>query len=678
MPGNIRYGDPFLFRGFHVFIIPPFLDKIYCARYIYATGFILVKGSVMKDVLPREGLVSVAVIGDVCLDVYYFIGQEAAEVSVETGLQSFSVLSYKQELGGAGNVAVNCRRLGAKADLYGIIDGGMYGKSVLELLDQSGVGSGGVLIQDSGWQTHAYHKIYNGNREWPRLDMGNMNRPAAALVDRLIGLLEKRLQNYQCVIINEQVPSGINSEYFQKKLNALIDAYKDTVWFADCRKLNDVYKNTIHKLNINEGRGILKKNNVSPDGIKEPTSHFIISWLYRHWGSPVVLTLGENGCLVEEGNGVREINGLHFTCETDAVGAGDAFLAGLAVVYAFGKSLYGAALTGTFCAGVSLCKLFETGHPSREEVLALAADPDYRYHPDLAADERLAVYAPDSEIEIITAPVKGRKGFPAAAIFDHDGTISTLRQGWESIMRTVMIKSITGDPALLPADALKAVEEAVDTLIEKTTGIQTLAQMYRLCDLIARFGYVSRDNILPPEEYKAVYNRALMAAIEDRIRLAANGLPVEDATIKGAVQFVKTLHEKGTRLFLASGTDEDDVRREAELLGYAGYFSGGIRGSAGDIHNDPKKIVIGGIAKELKMSGGQGASPAGCVVFGDGPVEMREAKKNGFLAIGVLSDEVRRCGRNAAKRERLILGGADILIPDFSHVHKLASLCGWE
>jgi hypothetical protein len=59
-------------------------------------------------------------------------------------------------------------------------------------------------------------------------------------------------------------------------------------------------------------------------------------------------------------------------------------------------------------------------------------------------------------------------------------------------------------------------------------------------------------------------------------------------------------------------------------------------------------------------------------------VELREAKKAGFLAIGVTSDERRRWGANPGKRKRLILGGADFLIPDFSSADELAHLCGWE
>ena len=66
-----------------------------------------------------------------------------------------------------------------------------------------------------------------------------------------------------------------------------------------------------------------------------------------------------------------------------------------------------------------------------------------------------------------------------------------------------------------------------------------------------------------------------------------------------------------------------------------------------------------------------------CMVFGDGPVEMREAARYGFSRIGLVSDEKIRFGINGRKRERLILGGAQILIPDFSWFHIMTDYLGW-
>jgi bifunctional ADP-heptose synthase (sugar kinase/adenylyltransferase)/phosphoglycolate phosphatase-like HAD superfamily hydrolase len=626
----------------------------------------------IHKLLPFRSPPAIAVIGDICLDLYYFTGKEGAEVSVETSLQSYSVFESKRDLGGAGNVAANCMSIGAKRlDLYGLVGNDHWGMIVRDLLTNRGICCDGVMVQDTGWQTHVYHKIYDGKDELPRYDMGNQNRPLDEKSGALLDLLESRLDQYQCVIINDQVPSGLHSPYFQKKLADLVEANRNKlIWFADCRKLNDHYNHTIRKLNLQEARKILIAKGVSSENAGD--ARFAAGWLYRHWGLPVVLTLGEEGSLVQDESGCKEINSVHIIKEIDIVGAGDAFLAALVVARGAGLSLHEAAMIGTFSAGVSLCKLFETGHPAVEEVIALAEEGDFNYNPRLAADAGLAKYAQGTEIEIISPDFSIRKGFPLkAAIFDHDGTVSVLRQGWEDVMHAVMAEAITGKTGCPPK-----VHKAVSSMIEKTTGIQTLAQMYQLIELIRSFGYVKEKDILTPQEYKNIYTKALNASMEERLRLVEEGkLNIDDMTIKGSVRFLEKIAASGTRLYLASGTDQEYVDKEARLLGYAHLFTGGIRGSVGDIKNDPKKLVIRGIASEIGTGGGDMPQTA---VFGDGPVEMREAKKAGFFAVGVLSDERSRWGRNINKRERLILGGADLLIPDFSCADELMKLCGWE
>ncbi|NLZ77505.1 MAG: carbohydrate kinase, partial [Spirochaetales bacterium] len=87
---------------------------------------------------------------------------------------------------------------------------------------------------------------------------------------------------------------------------------------------------------------------------------------------------------------------------------------------------------------------------------------------------------------------------------------------------------------------------------------------------------------------------------------------------------------------------------------------------------DPKKVVLS------RMIASLAGQEDDIIVFGDGPVEMREARSRGVLAVGVLSDEVRRKGENLAKRQRLILGGASLLMPDFASSKELVTLLGWN
>ncbi len=618
---------------------------------------------------------SLAIVGDICLDLYYQVSTEGGEVSAETGLQTYSVLATKTELGGACNVAVNCRTLGSKkVDIYGIVGIDGFGSMVLDMLQESGIGTEGVVRQTEGWATHVYHKVYEKGLEHPRFDSGNFNVPDTTNIANVLSILERKLDSYDAVLINEQVPQGLHSKAFQHRFNLLIEKHQDKVlWFADCRKLNDVYPSTIHKLNDKEGSSLFSHHT----GKQASDQTSLITWLSKHWNKPVVMTLGEDGALVHDGEAITSLEGIHITGEIDIVGAGDAFLAGLAVASANGATLADSAYIGNICAAVALQKLYETGHPSREEVLALADDPNLRYNSNTARDIRLASYYRDTPIEIVTAQKK-RGAFPKVAIFDHDGTISTLREGWESVMEEVMVSCIASDAySGLDAADLASIRETAKTFIDRTTGIQTIVQMHYLADLVARNGYVKGEDVLTPKQYKAIYNEKLLKMVAHKVQLLETGrLKAEDFTLKDVVPFLRLLQAHGTKLYLASGTDVEDVKREAELLGYADLFEGRIFGSVGDVKNDPKQLVIKDIIAEIEAS--STISIGDCVVFGDGPVEMREAKKHGLLAVGVLSDEVRRYGANMAKRERLVLGGADLLIPDFSWSDELALLLGWE
>ena len=70
----------------------------------------------------------------------------------------------------------------------------------------------------------------------------------------------------------------------------------------------------------------------------------------------------------------------------------------------------------------------------------------------------------------------------------------------------------------------------------------------------------------------------------------------------------------GQKLYLASGTDQEDVIKEAKLLGYYPLFEGRVRGSLGDIVHDPKKEVIQHIIKEIGVTS-LSSNSSRCVVL---------------------------------------------------------------
>ena len=512
-------------------------------------------------------------------------------------------------------------------------------------------------------------KPYIDDKELNRVDFGNYNQLSIETADRLIASLIKEIPEVDIVIINQQVPSGIHIDYFKQRLVEVVAQFPQKTFIVDSRNFNDYYTGAIRKMNDTEAARLCGMDKKPDEVVLYSEIVASANELYKRYQKPLFITRGSKGSLTIDENGISEIPGLMILSKVDTVGAGDSYLAGAASSLAAGYSMNMAAQVGSFVAGVTVQKLFQCGTATPEEILAVGADPDFIFASELAEDKRHAKYIPGTEIEVVNK--WEHQPQIEHAIFDHDGTISTLREGWELIMAPMMIKAILGEKYLEADEALyQKVKERSDEFIDKTTGIQTLVQMKGLIELIREFGCVPEDKILDEFGYKQIYNDELLIMVKEREVKYANGeLSLEDFTLKNAVLFLEKLHAAGVKLYLASGTDETDVKSEAKVLGYDHLFEGRIYGAVGDITKEAKKIVLDRILDSI------GESALGKVAtFGDGPVEMRETNKRGGISIGVASNELRRYGLNESKRTRLIKAGADVIIPDFSQLSQLLSL----
>ena len=257
------------------------------------------------------------------------------------------------------------------------------------------------------------------------------------------------------------------------------------------------------------------------------------------------------------------------------------------------------------------------------------------------------------------------------AVFDHDGTLSTLREGWEGVMEPMMVSAILGSIFDISIKDIKIVEDTVRDFIDDTTGIQTLVQMSGLVDLVKKFGYVPESEVLDMYGYKDRYNNALIQEVRERVNdLKCGRFTSEDFQIRNAGKILRRLYDAGVKLYLASGTDHEDLVEEATVMGYADLFEGRIYGATSDIKIEAKREILMKIFRDNGIHGSE------LVVFGDGPVEIREARKCGGIAVGVASDEVARYGINQRKRTRLINAGADLIVPDFTDTEELMQLLG--
>jgi len=621
----------------------------------------------LDEILARIRTVNVAVLGDFCLDAYWLVDRTFSQPSVETGKSTVPVRVQKYSLGGAGNIVANLVDLGvANVFAVGVIGPDIFGDEMVRQLTALKADSSGMITQSGDWSTPVYGKLYAGNEEEPRIDFGVYNVLAGQTEDAFEAALRSILPKMNAVILNQQLPHGIGSDRMIEKLNHLVAEHPDCTFIVDSRERSEKYQRVIYRFNAHEAARLCGISQPLDQGVLLENAMQFAEKICAESGKPVFISRGNRGSIVRWDGQTEIVPGIQSLKKTDPVGAGDTSVSAIAAALAAGASPYEAAVLANFASAVTVQKIRTTGTATPDEIRKIGYDPDYVYRPELAGDPRAARYLDDSEIEVVTNDWP--RGKIRHALFDHDGTISTLRQGWEPIMEDVFIRTILGSSYDTADESLyRRVADRVREYITKSTGIQTLAQMATLADMVREFGFVQPDLILDAHGYKRIYLKGLMETVNQRTaKLGRGELDVNDVTIKGAIAFLKLLRKRGVRLYLASGTDDADVKREAAALGYADLFDGGIYGATADAAYDAKRQVVEHILASKKLSGAE------LVCFGDGPVELREGKKRGGIAVGIASDEVRRYGLSAGKRARLICAGADMIVPDFTQATRLA------
>ena len=177
------------------------------------------KSDLLKEIIGKIKSVRIGVIGDFCLDAYWFIDGSKCEISIETGKMTRPVRQQNYSLGGAGNVANNLAAMGIKdVRAFGVIGTDPFGEAMTGLMKKAGINTSDILVQREDWSTHVYTKPYIGDEEESRIDFGNFNVLSEETADRLISNLKKETGELDLIIINQQVLSGIHTMYFRKRL----------------------------------------------------------------------------------------------------------------------------------------------------------------------------------------------------------------------------------------------------------------------------------------------------------------------------------------------------------------------------------------------------------------------------------------------------------------------------
>ena len=265
---------------------------------------------------------------------------------------------------------------------------------------------------------------------------------------------------------------------------------------------------------------------------------------------------------------------------------------------------------------------------------------------------------PPSGVEVLNPRV--RRGPFRAALFDFDGTLSLIREGWPRVMVGMMTGRLR---ALgLAPERDEELWGLVERFVMALNGHPTAVQMARFADEIDARGGTPEA----PAVYLRDFLDRLMAVVGGRWDVLSSGraAPAE-WVVPNAHAVLANLARRGVPLYLASGTDLAAVRHEAGLLGVAMPFGRHLYAPA---DNDPtftKGQVVDDIVRTHRLRPGE------LLGFGDGVAECYEVKRAGGVMVGLASVEHGQTGVEPGKRARLAAAGADLIIPDYREQEAL-------
>jgi rfaE bifunctional protein kinase chain/domain len=145
----------------------------------------------------------VLVVGDAMLDRYWFGGVD--RISPEAPVPVVRVTREENRLGGAANVAMNVKTLGAQCTLLTVVGDDDAGQSLRRLLAQHGVAA--VLGTDAKLQTVVKLRVIGRSQQLLRIDFEN--QPDHEVLQLMLSDYERLLPLHDLVLLSDYGKGGL-------------------------------------------------------------------------------------------------------------------------------------------------------------------------------------------------------------------------------------------------------------------------------------------------------------------------------------------------------------------------------------------------------------------------------------------------------------------------------------
>jgi rfaE bifunctional protein kinase chain/domain len=291
----------------------------------------------------------VVIVGDLMLD--HFIFGRVNRISPEAPVPVVEFEREEFRAGGAANVAANVHELGGRVEIVGLIGRDEHGASVKEALRAAGIGTDGLVVDESRPTTRKMRVVTNRNQQVARIDYES-DREARGDVERgLLTALDRAAASARALVI---------SDYLKGSITRPLVAH--AVSIARDRGIPVLVDPKVPHLEYYSGVTLVTPNNAEAETaaharIRTHADARMAARAIRERLNckAVLITRGEAGMwLLDNGSeghlaaAAREV--------ADVTGAGDTVIATLALALAAGADMVEAATLANAAAGVTVTK----------------------------------------------------------------------------------------------------------------------------------------------------------------------------------------------------------------------------------------------------------------------------------------------------------------------------------
>jgi len=171
----------------------------------------------LADTLEKIRDLPVVVVGDIILDRY--IWGAVSRISPEAPIPVVDVVKIENRLGGAGNVLMNLKSLGAEARLCGFVGDDAESETVLKLLSDSDVDRDGIMI-DRGRPTCLKTRVIAHAQHVVRIDQESAIVQGVALREGFAALVDAHIDEARAVIVSDYAKGAVSAPLMKKLIEA--------------------------------------------------------------------------------------------------------------------------------------------------------------------------------------------------------------------------------------------------------------------------------------------------------------------------------------------------------------------------------------------------------------------------------------------------------------------------